>query len=128
MGNLKSAKFFAEDMLSSKHLDATIKDNINDKKKSYYLIVNEWDDPCKVFRSLLSDHPDYLNKAPVHVIDTFNVPNALGVIRSSIKEYKETISTSCLSGYSSLPMLVVLHKAFPRIVTYNGGISAELGV
>jgi len=122
-----SAKFFANDMLSSKHLDATIKDNIEQKNKSYYLIVNEWDDPCKVFKGLLSTHPE-LTKSAVNVIDTFNIPNALGVIRSSIKEYKETISTSCLSGYSSLPMLVVLHKAFPRIVTYNGGISAELGV
>ena len=64
----------------------------------------------------------------LNVIDIFDVPNALDVIKSSIKSHRETISTSCLSKYDQLPMLVVIHKSFPRVVSYNGSVGAEVGI
>jgi hypothetical protein len=64
----------------------------------------------------------------LHVVDIFNIPKVLDVIRSTIKSHRETISTSCLNQYDQLPMLVVIHKSFPRVVSYNGSVGAEIGV
>lgn len=109
---------------NSKHLDSVVTSNMENKRTSHYLITNQWDKPCKFFK----DNLPLNGGADLNVIDIFDVPNCLDVIRSSIKSHKETISTSCLAEYSQLPMLVVIHKSFPRVVSYNGSIGAELGV
>ena len=117
--NFKSTKIY-----NSKHLESVVTSNIEGKKNSYYLITNTWDNVCNYFNdNLPSDGTTDLN-----VIDIFNVPNALDVIRTAIKSHRETISTSCLSKYDQLPMLIVIHKSFPRVVTYNGSVGAEIGI
>jgi len=109
---------------NSKHLESIVQSNIDGKNTSYYLITNQWDTPCKYFNDNLPSEGD----TDLNVIDIFDVPNALDVIKSAIKSNRETISTSCLSKYDQLPMLVVIHKSFPRVVTYNGSVGAELGI
>ena len=117
--NFKTNKVY-----NTKHLESVVNSNIDSKQNSYYLITNSWDKVCNYFNDRLpSDGTTDLN-----VIDIFNVPNALDVIKSAIKSHRETISTSCLSKYDQLPMLVVIHKTFPRVVTYNGSVGAEIGI
>ena len=109
---------------NTKHLDSVVTTSIEDKKTAYYLITNQWDKPCEYFNSRLPQDGD----TDLNVVDIFDVPNCLDVIRSSIKSHRETISTSCLSNYHQLPLLVVIHKSFPRLVSYNGSVGAELGI
>ena len=116
--------FVSNTIRNSKHLENTVSSNIKEKNTSYYLILNEWDSPCKYFRDRLPTNGD----VPLNVIDIFDVPNALDIMRSAIKSNRETISTTGLSQYDQLPMLVVIHKSFPRVVTYNGSVGAELGI
>ena len=117
--NFKASKVF-----NSKHLDTIVKSNVEGKTTSYYLITNSWDGVCNYFNERLPND----GVTDLNVVDIFNVPNALDVIRSSIKSHRETISTACLSMYTQLPMLVVIHKSFPRVVSYNGSVGAEIGV
>jgi|TARA_B100001094_G_C17870769_1_gene642019 hypothetical protein len=117
--NFKASKVF-----NSKHLDTIVKSNVEGKTTSYYLITNSWDGVCNYFNERLPND----GVTDLNVVDIFNVPNALDVIRSSIKSHRETISTACLSRYTQLPMLVVIHKSFPRVVSYNGSVGAEIGV
>ena len=84
----------------------------------------------------------------MNVIDIFDIPNVLSQMRSIVAKTPRqlrgnddsstgsSIPYSWLSGYSQLPMLVVLHSVtnksgkqtlYPRMVTYNGSIVAELG-
>ena len=118
------ANFKSTNVSNSKHLDSLVKINVEGKSTSYYLITNSWDDVCNHFNDRLpSDGTTDLN-----VVDIFNIPNALDVIKSAIKSHRETISTACLSRYTQLTMLVVIHKSFPRVVSYNGSVGAEIGV
>jgi len=112
------------DIYNSKHLESIVTANIDSKQNSYYLITNTWDKVCNYF----NDRLPVDGTTDLNVIDIFNVPNALDVIKSAIKSHRETISTSCLSRYDQLPMLVVIHKSFPRVVSYNGSVGAEIGV
>lgn len=117
--NFKTNKIF-----NTKHLESVINSHIESKQNSYYLITNTWDKVCNYFNDRLPND----GTTDLNVIDIFNVPNALDVIKSAIKSHRETISTSCLSRYDQLPMLVVIHKTFPRVVSYNGSVGAELGI
>ena len=109
---------------NSKHLESIVTSNIEEKNTSHYLIINQWDKPCKFFEERIPSE----GGKDLYVVDIFDVPNVLDVIKSSIKSQRETISTSCLSNYDQLPMLVVIHKSFPRVVSYNGSVGAELGI
>lgn len=126
------------------HLKSIVKANIESKNSAYYLIVNQWDDVCNYFNSKLDwDGPYEENSVDLNVIDLFdirsdiqnsnpgNYPNyrdPLAAIRMVIKSHRETVSTLCLQSYDQLPLLVVVHKSFPRLVSYNGAIGAELGI
>lgn len=126
------------------HLKSIVKSNIESKNSAYYLIVNQWDDVCNYFNSKLDwDGPYEENSVDLNVIDLFdirsdiqnsnpgNYPNyrdPLAAIRMVIKSHRETVSTLCLQSYDQLPLLVVVHKSFPRLVSYNGAIGAELGI
>jgi hypothetical protein len=116
--------FKSHKIYNSKHLESIVKSSIEDKQNSYYLITNSWDKVCNYFNANLPNDGD----TNLHVVDIFNVPNALDVIKNAIKSHRETISTSCLSKYDQLPMLVVVHKSFPRVVSYNGSVGAEIGI
>ncbi len=117
--NFKYTKIY-----NSKHLESVVTSGIDSKKNSYYLIVNSWDKVCNYF----NDKIPIDGTTDLNVIDIFNVPNVLDVIKTAIKSHRETISTACLSRYDQLPMLVVIHKSFPRVVSYNGSVGAELGI
>lgn len=117
--NFKTNKIF-----NTKHLESVVNSSIDGKQNSYYLITNTWDKVCNYFNDRLPND----GTTDLNVIDIFNVPNALDVIKSAIKSHRETISTACLSRYDQLPMLVVIHKTFPRVVSYNGSVGAELGI
>ena len=126
------------------HLKSIVKSNIESKNSAYYLIVNQWDDVCNYFNSKLDwDGPYEEDSVDLNVIDLFdirsdiqnsnpgNYPNyrdPLAAIRMVIKSHRETVSTLCLQSYDQLPLLVVVHKSFPRLVSYNGAIGAELGI
>ena len=122
--NKKKNNFVSVPIKNSKHLESVVTSGIQSKKTSYYLITNQWDKPCQFFNDRLPTD----GTTELHVIDIFRVPNCLDLIKSCIKGHRETISTSCLSGYDQLPMLVVIHKSFPRVVSYNGSVGAELGI
>ncbi len=117
--NFKTSRVY-----NSKHLESIVTSNIEGKQNSYYLITNTWDKVCNYFNDRLPSE----GTTDLNVVDIFNVPNALDVIKSAIKSHRETISTACLSKYDQLPMLVVIHKSFPRVVSYNGSVGAEIGV
>tara|TARA_R110000851_G_scaffold243579_1_gene396185 strand:- start:7 stop:348 length:342 start_codon:yes stop_codon:yes gene_type:complete len=110
--------------------------NIKGNDLSYYLILNTWDTPSDYIWDRL---PGPEGTKDLNVIDIFDIPNVLSQMRSVVtrESSKEDIPYSWLSGYSQLPMLVVLHNVttkagkqnlFPRMVTYNGSILAELGL
>ncbi len=120
----KKNNFTSVHIKNTKHLESVVSSSIQSKKTSYYLITNQWDKPCNFFNDRLPTG----GTTDLNVIDIFKVPNCLDLIKSCIKHHKETISTSCLSRYDQLPMLVVIHKSFPRVVTYNGSVGAELGI
>ena len=122
--NKQKNSFRSHKIHNSKHLESVVTSNIEAKQNSYYLITNTWDKVCEHFNKNLPTD----GSTELHTVDIFNVPNALDVIKSAIKSHKETISTSCLSRYDQLPMLVVIHKSFPRVVSYNGSVGAEIGV
>jgi len=107
---------------------------INNKDTSYYLIVSPWD---KVSTNLLFKLEEKCRErdaaggeadCDLNVVDIFNIPNALEILKYRIKEYRESITTAPLNNNSKLPLLVVMHKAFPRVVDYNGSIFVELGL
>ena len=121
---------------NSKHLQEVMISNIKGNDLSYYLILNTWDTPSDYIWDRL---PGPEGTKDLNVIDIFDIPNVLSQMRSVVtrESSKEDIPYSWLSGYSQLPMLVVLHNVttkagkqnlFPRMVTYNGSILAELGL
>ena len=121
---------------NSKHLQEVMISNIKGNDLSYYLILNTWDTPSDYIWDRL---PGPEGTKDLNVIDIFDIPNVLSQMRSIVtrESSKEDIPYSWLSGYTQLPMLVVLHNVttksgkqnlFPRIVTYNGSILAELGL
>ena len=113
---------------TSNELESIVKENIENKEVSHYLFVNDWDKICIWFKNQLKELEKQGGEKNVYVIDNFDIPNGLGVLRSVIKDNKETISTTAIQNYTGVPMLVRLHTAFPVTVTYTGSISAELGL
>jgi hypothetical protein len=120
----KKNNFVSVPIKNSKHLESVVSSSIESKRTAYYLITNQWDKPCEYFNDRLPQDGD----TALYVVDIFKVPNCLDLIKSCIKARKDTISTSSLARYDQLPMLVVIHKAFPRVVSYNGSVGAELGI
>ena len=112
---------------SSNELDAIVRSEIQAKSVSHYLFINTWDDVCQYFNTHLDSLKDLGAQGNLFVIDVFDIPNGLGIIRSAIKDYKETMSTNSIQNYTKLPMMVRLHGAFPVLVDYNGSIAAEIG-
>jgi len=113
---------------NSNELETIVKKSIENKEVSHYLFINEWDTPCIYFKNKLLELEKQGGEKNVYVVDNFEIPNGLGVLRSVIKDNKETISTNAIQNYTGVPMLVRLHTAFPVTVTYTGSISAELGL
>lgn len=126
--NTNLAKCNFVDISNSDSLENIVRGNIEEgAETSYYLILNSWDKVSLNFRNIIAKSD---NDGPntVNVVDIFDIPNVFGVIKSAIQESRETISTVSLKSIPKVPCLVVLHKAFPRVVDYNGSILAELGL
>lgn len=113
---------------SARQLEDVVKGNASESQLSYYLIVNSWEKVCNVFEDTVAARFSPDSEVPLSIIDIMDVPNCLEVMRSAIRESKETINTSALNNYHPLPMLVVMHKAFPRMVSHTCSISTELGL
>ena len=114
---------------TSKHLQEVMGENITSDDLSYYLILNTWDKPSNYIWDRL---PGEGGTKDLNVAKT---PRQLRGNEDS--STGSPIPYSWLSGYSQLPMLVVLHSVtnksgkqtlYPRMVTYNGSIVAELGI
>lgn len=113
---------------NSNTLEEIVRLNVSNRDTSYYLFLNEWDDLSKYYIRALDKLNGLGGNTDLYVISVFDVPNGLNVIKSVIKEFRETVSTVAIKNFSSLPMLVRMHEAFPVAVTYSGSISAELGL
>lgn len=123
-----NAKFSPRYVHDCQELEAIVTSSIENKEVSYYLILNEWDKASHYFKSKVAQLEGFGAQDTVNVIDIFDVPNVLQVIKSCINSSKGTVSTACLNTFPKVPLMVVLHKAFPRVVDYNGSIAAELGL
>ena len=71
--------FKANRVYNSKHLDSIVTSNIEAKQNSYYLITNTWDKVCNYFNERLPIE----GTTNLNVVDIFNVPNALDIIKSA---------------------------------------------
>jgi hypothetical protein len=114
---------------TSNQLESILTENIKANKVAHYLILNDWDTPCIYFNRKLKES----EKIPgisdtVFVINTFDVENPLGIMRSVIAQFKDSINTTTIKHYTGVPMMVRVHGAYPVPVTYTGSISAELGL
>lgn len=113
---------------SSSHLEEVIKQNLQGKDTHYYLFCSDWDVPSNYFYNKLSELENTGSQKIVNVVSIFDVPNGLGILKSAIKDFRETVSTAQIDNYTKVPMLVRVHGAFPVVVDYNGSIGAELGL
>ena len=95
-------------VISSNELDSIVRSEIQAKNVSNYLFVNTWDDVCQYFNAHLDHLDDLGTRENLYVIDIFDIPNGLGIIRSAIKDYKETMSVSSIQNYTKMPMMVRL--------------------
>lgn len=109
-------------------LERAVSDNIGDKNTSYFYFYSSWDEHSnRLAETIRKDGAESGRGKNIYLIDIFDVPNAVGVMRSVISELKPTISLMDLR-FTKLPSMVCLHKAFPRLVEYNGSIYSELGL
>jgi len=113
---------------TSNHLEEIVKENINSKGVSYYFFYAEWDLASSYFVKKLQENECNGSQNLVYCIDIFDIPNGLGILKSAIKDYRETMSTNQIQNYTKIPMLVRMHGGYPVVVDYNGAIGAELGV
>tara|TARA_R110002094_G_scaffold40613_4_gene52974 strand:+ start:470 stop:847 length:378 start_codon:yes stop_codon:yes gene_type:complete len=109
---------------NSKQLESVVKRNIDEKIVAHYLVVNQWD-PVSVH---FVDNIPIGSQKNIYVVDIFDIPNAMDTFRYCVKANKETISTTNLTFSAQLPVMVVIHKTFPRVVESNGAIESELKI
>lgn len=112
-------------LTSPSQLEKALVSSIEKKAVSYFLFCSPWDSVSKHVTQSLADST--VEDQPVYLIDTFEIPQALTVFKSVIAKAKPTMNLSSLK-YSKVPQMIVMHKAFPRLVDYNGAIYAELGL
>lgn len=126
---MSRSNFCIEQIKSSAHLESVLLDNF-DEKNVYYLIINSWDDVCNNFMDMVNSISNDERADSLYIIDIFDVPNALSVMKSVIKEERESWfkPLSDLNYSSNLPLLIITQKGFPLVIDYNGVISAELGL
>jgi hypothetical protein len=113
---------------TSFELESIVKSQIETKDTSHFLFLNAWDKPCKYLLNRLQLLEKSGGSKVVHVVDIFDVPNGLGIMKSMIKDFKETTSVECIRNYPTIPMLVRLHGHFPVAVTNMAPLCAELGI
>jgi 5'(3')-deoxyribonucleotidase len=106
-------------------LSKVVMECVDSKETNLFLFVNDWD---QVSRYLKSNLQRYQGAKSLYVIDIFEIPNALTVLKSLIKDYRETVSTKAIQNYTKIPMMVRLNGCFPTTVDYMGSIWAELGL
>ena len=116
------------DVYSVTQLEEIVTTNIEDKEVSYYYFYSTWDPLAnKIANKIRTQGANSGRGSNIYLIDIFDIPNAIGVMRSVITELKPTISLADLK-FAKIPQLVCLHKAFPRLVDNNGSLWAELGM
>jgi hypothetical protein len=114
---------------SSNELEAILTKNIKSNVVSHYLILNEWESVCNYFLDELKSRDNLPDPCDtVYVINIFDIENPLGIMRSVISQFKDSINTNNIRTYTGMPMMVRIHGAYPVPVHYTGSISAELGL
>jgi hypothetical protein len=113
---------------NSNTLEEVVRQSVSSKEVSYFLFVNEWDKLSNYYIRALDRMQKLGGNTELYVVSIFDIPNGLNVIKSVIKEFRETMSTVAIQNFTGMPMLVRLHGAFPVAVSYSGSISAELGL
>ena len=111
-------------------LEDILAEVLNSKRVSRFLFVNDWDVPCLTLKRKLKVVEKFGGIDTVYVIDNFDIPMALGIIRNSIKASRG-VNTTTIEHYTGVPMLVRVHGDngnFPVPVSYTGSIFAELGL
>lgn len=106
-------------------LSKVVMECVDSKETNLFLFVNDWDEASKY---LLTNLPRYQGAKSLYVINVFEIPNALTVMKSIIKDFRETVSTKAIQNYTKIPMMVRLNGCFPTTVDYMGSIWAELGL
>lgn len=117
--------FYPHFVRSTNELHSLVKDGIESKTNHYYFITNTWGDTSKV---LMDSIIRLSGTTRLNVIDIFDIPNALQVIKSVIKEEKNIVSVPSLNEAQVVPCLIVVHGSYPRVVTYPGAFYSELGM
>lgn len=111
---------------SPSFLEKILTTSIEKKAVSYFVMCSPWDKVSKHLVEGLS-HQEANPDQPLYLIDTFEIPQAIQIFKSVINKIKPTMNLSTLK-YNKVPQMIVMHKAFPRVVDYNGAIYAELGL
>lgn len=111
---------------SPSHLEKVLSESIERKAVSYFVFCSPWDKVSKHLVTSLMEQGQ-VEDQPLYLIDLFEIPQAIQIFKSVINKIKPTMNLSTLK-YHKVPQMIVMHKAFPRVVDYNGAIYAELGL
>lgn len=103
-------------------LEYAMHEALLEDSRTYFLFLNTWDTDCKYF---LNNVPKDNN---IHVIDFFDVPNGIQIMRSYLKEYAEGISTYPLDTFSKAPCLIRLSSQGLSMTDSNNLIAREFGI
>lgn len=111
-------------------LEETLKEVLTSRAVSRFLFLNDWDTPCLTLKRRLKNVEKLGSNEIVYVVDTFDIPMGLQILRDAIK-YSRDVSTTTINNYTGTPMMVRVHGDngnYPVPVTYTGSIFAELGL
>lgn len=107
------------------YLETIINDHLQSGKDCRVLFVSEWD---KVSQHLMKAISSNSGVDELFVVDTFDVPNALPLIRGCFGELSEDLpKLPQLRNYPKIPALLSIRKRYPKMLEYNGSIFNELG-
>lgn len=115
---------------TSTQLEEILKEVLETKSVSRFLFINDWDTPCVTLKRKLKAIEKFGNDEVVYVVDNFDIPMGLGILRDAIRSSRN-VNTTTIQNYTGVPMMVRVHGDhgnYPVPVTYTGSIFAELGL
>ena len=111
-------------------LEDILAEILSSKRVSRFLFINDWDVPCVTLNRRLKAVEKFGSDELVYVIDNFDIPMGLQILRDAIRSSRE-VNTTTINNYTGIPMMVRVHGDngnYPVPVTYTGSIFAELGL
>lgn len=120
--------FNYEDVSTVQQLEQVLVSNIEGKEISYYFFYSTWDDHAsRLVKKIRSQAAQSGIGRNIYLIDIFDLPNAIGIIKSVLSDIRPTISQAELKFYK-IPQMVCIHKSYPRLVAFNSQLYSELGL